>query len=187
VRLTRIYPGTQAAAAGLRVGDVVVALDGAPVTARRAEDADVFARQIRQYKAGTPAVFAVWRDGQKMDLPVTLEVQPTPPSEMPWWEDVQLEYAVHDLAFDDRMRLQLDPAVTGVLVESAVQAGWANLAGLRGDDVIVQAGGKPVGNVAELRTARDEAVRQAREWWVLLVQRRGQTLFVEINLKSAKS
>jgi S1-C subfamily serine protease len=169
------------------VGDVVVALDGVPVTARRAEDSDVFARQIRQYKAGTPAVFTLWRDGQKMDLPVTLEVQPTPPGEMPWWEDLQLEYAVRDLAFDDRMRLQLAPEITGVLVESAVQAGWASLAGLRGDDLILQAGGKPVGNVTELRAARDEAVRQAGEWWVLLVQRRGETLFVEINLKPAKS
>ena len=67
-RLTRIYPGTQAESAGLRVGDVVLALDGAPVTARRPEDTDLLARQIRQYKPGTPAVFTLWRDGQKLAL-----------------------------------------------------------------------------------------------------------------------
>ncbi len=186
-RLTRIYPGTQAAAAGLRVGDVILALDGIPVTARRPEDAEVLARQIRQYKAGTPAAVTLWREGQKLDVPVTLEVQPIPANEMPWWEDVQLEFAVRDVAFDDRVRLQLAPEASGVLVESAVLSGWANLAGLRGDDLVLEADGKPVAVVAELRHAREEAVRQNHEWWVLLVQRRGQNLFVEINLKPAKS
>jgi S1-C subfamily serine protease len=186
VRLTRIYPKTQAEAAGLRVGDVILALDGIEVTERRAEDADMLARQIRQYRSGTQAVVTLWRDGKKLDVPVIFEVQPTPPTEMPWWEDAHLEFAVRDMSFDDRVRLQLAPNAGGVLVESAVQAGWANLAGLRGDDLVLQADGKTVANVAELRQAREEAVRQKHEWWVLLVQRRGQTLFVEINLKPAK-
>src|SRR5260221_7194748 len=55
-RITRIYPGTQAEAASLKVGDVILALDGTPVSARRPEDSDVLARQIRQYKSGTAAV-----------------------------------------------------------------------------------------------------------------------------------
>ncbi len=185
-RLTRIYPGTQAEAAGLRVGDVILALDGIPVTARRPEDADVLARQIRQYKAGTQSSVTLWRDGQKLDLPVTFEVQPTPAAEMPWWEDVQLEFTVRDVAFDDIVRLQLTTH-RGVLVENAVLAGWANLAGLRGDDLVLQADGKPVAAVAELRQSRQEAVRQRHEWWVLLVERLGQTHFIEINLKPAKS
>lgn len=184
-RLTRIYPKTQAEAAGLQVGDVILALDGMEVTERRPEDGDMLARQIRQYRAGTRAVVTLWRDGKKQDLPVTFEVQPTPPSEMPWWEDAQLEFAVHDLSFDDRVRLQLAPETVGVLVESAVQAGWANLAGLRADDLVLQADGKPVASADELRQARTDAVQQRHEWWVLEVLRRGQTLFVEINLKPA--
>jgi serine protease Do len=186
VRLTRIYPGTQAETAGLKVGDVVLTLDGQPVTAKRSEDSEVFARQIRQYRAGTSAVFGLWREGQKLDLPVTLEVQPVPPAEMAWWEDTELEFAVRDLAFDDRVRLQFDPEVTGVLVESTVPAGWASLAGLRGDDLIQKAGDEKVATVAELKRARQDAVKAGRKWWVLLVQRRGQTMFVEIQLKSAK-
>jgi serine protease Do len=186
-RLTRIYPKTQAEAAGLRVGDVILALDGIEVTARRPEDTDMLARQIRQYKAGTQAVVTLWRDGKKLDVPVVFEVQPTPANEQPWWEDVHLEFAVRDVAFDDRVRLQLAPDVSGVLVENAVQAGWANLAGLHGDDLIQQADGQPVTTVDGLRQAREKAVHLNHEWWVLLVQRRGETLFVEINLKPAKS
>ncbi len=183
-RLTQIFAGTTAETAGLRVGDVILALDGAPVTARRAEDADVLARQIRQYRAGTTAVVSLWRDGQKLDLPVLLPEQPTPAAEMPFWDDLDLEYAVRDVAFDDRVRLQLPTGAQGVLVESVVPSGWAALAGLRGDDMIVQAGGTPVTSVTELKAARESARLSTREWWVLLVQRRGQTLFVELKLQS---
>jgi serine protease Do len=182
-RLTRVYPGTQAEKAGLRVGDVVLALDGVDVPARRPEDTDVLARQIRQYRADTTAVFTLWRDGRKEDVKVLLEQQPTPPAEMPWWEDPELEFSVHEIAFDDRVRLQLAPDEQGVLVESAVPAGWAALGDLRSDDVIVSAGGRRVANLADLKAARAEAVGARKEWWVLLVSRRGQTLFVEINLK----
>lgn len=185
-RLTRIYPGTKAEEAGLHVGDVILALDGVPVSARRQEDTDVLARQIRQYRVGTVAAISLWREGQKLDLNVSLEQQPIPPAEMPWWEDVDLEFSAHDIAFDDRIRLQLPNEFQGVLVESAVPAGWAALAGLRSDDVVESAGGIRVANVAELKTARDQATRSGLKWWVLLVKRHGQNLFVEISLKPAK-
>jgi serine protease Do len=186
-RITRVHPGSQAEAAGLLIGDVILELDGNPVTARRPEDSDVLARQIRQYKAGTQAIFTLWRQGNKIKVPVSLEAQPTPAAELPWWEDLQLEFSVRDVAFDDRVRLQLSARDNGVLVESAAPAGWASLAGLRNDDLILTAGGTPVTTVAELRRAREDAVRAQREWWVLLVRRRGQTAFIEIKLTPAKT
>lgn len=186
-RLTRIYPGTEAEKAGLRVGDVVLAIDGLDVPARRQEDTDVLARMIRQYRKGTTAEFSIWREGQKQTVPVKLEEQPTPPAEMPWWEDRDLEFAVHDIAFEDRVRLQLPADAKGVLVESAAPAGWAALAGLRSDDLIERAGGTPVASVDELKRAREAVVAGDRAWWVLLVWRSGQTHFVEINLKPAKT
>jgi S1-C subfamily serine protease len=105
---------------------------------------------------------------------------------MAWGEDTRLEFAVRDLAFDDRVRLQLAPDETGVLVETSTLAGWAYLAGLRTDDLVQRAGDTPVTSVAELRRARDEAVKSGREWWVLLARRSGESFFVEINLKPAK-
>ena len=102
-------------------------------------------------------------------------------------ELARLEFATRDVAFDDRVRLQLAPTSKGVLVESVVPSGWAALSGLRGDDLILQVDGKPVATVAELKAAREAAAGSGREWWVLLVERRGQTLFVELKLKpSAK-
>jgi S1-C subfamily serine protease len=170
----------------LKVGDVIVALDGKEVPARRPEDTDVLARQIRQYRNNANAVFTLYRDGQKMDVPVTLEQQPVPAAELPRWQDLQLEFTARDIAFDDRVRLQLPVSAQGVIVESAVPAGWAALGGLRSDDLIEKAGDALVTNPTQLKQLRDEAVASGKAWWVLLVRRRGQTLFVEINLKAAK-
>jgi serine protease Do len=186
-RLTRIFKGSDAEAAGLRVGDIVLAVDGDPVTARRVEDGEVFERQIRRYRPGSKVVFSVWRDGVVSDRPVTLEIEPVPAAEMPRWEDYGLEFAARDLAFSDRARLQLGPDTQGVLVENAVMAGWASLGGLHTDDVVLKAGGIPVASVAELHRAREAAVHSGASWWVLLVQRGDETLFVEINLKALKS
>lgn len=185
-RITRVYPGTKAESAGLQVGDVILAIDGTIVPARRPEDTDVLARQIRQYRAGVTAAFSLWREGAAKELPVVLEEQPIPTAEMPWWEDLQLEFSARDLAFDDRVKLQLAPEAQGVLVESAIPAGWAALAGLRADDLIVRAGSREVAGLGDLKQAREEATASGRDWWVLLVRRRGQTLFVEINLKPAQ-
>jgi len=186
-RLTRVYPGTQAESGGLKVGDVLLALDGTLVAARRPEDTDVLARQVRQYRAGTAVKVALWREGATRELTVVLEEQPIPAAEMAWWEDVQLEFSARELAFDDRVRLQLSIAQTGALVESAIPAGWAALAGLRADDLIEAADGRPVTSLAELRASRAAAVEAKREWWVLRARRRGQTLLVEISLKPTLS
>jgi serine protease Do len=186
-RLTRIYPGTDADNAGLKVGDVLLDLDGITITERRAEDRQALERLVRQYKVGTTATVHLWRDGKTIDVQVTFQVQPTPAAEMPLWDDEKLEFEVRNLSFDDRTRLQLAPSETGVLVSTTTQAGWAELADLHGDDLILTAGGIPVTNVEELRHARAEAVKAGKRWWVLKVERRGQTLFIEINLSHLKS
>jgi serine protease Do len=185
-RVTRVYGGTDADRAGLKVGDVLLTMDGVAIAERRAEDDQVLARQIRQYKVGSTATFHVWREGAAIDVPVTFEVQPKPAAEMPLWEDEKLEFEVRDLAFDDRTRLQLGPEAAGVLVSDTTPAGWAELAGLRGDDLVIAADGAPINQVDELHLSRDKAAKAGARWWVLQVERRGQTLFVEINLNPLK-
>lgn len=186
-RLTRIYPGTEAEKAGLQIGDVILAMDGMLVPARRPEDTDLLAQQIRQYRPGTVADFSIWRAGAKLDVKVTLELQPVPPAEMERWDDEELEFTAREIAFDDRVRLQLPSDLKGALIQSAVVAGWASLAGLRADDIVQQADEARITSLDELRQSRQRAVAAGKEWWVLLVRRRGQTLFIEINLEPIRS
>lgn len=185
-RVTRVHPGTKAEAAGLKVGDVILAVDGQSVDERRQEDADVLARMIRQYRSGTEAKFSIWREtgeNKKTELTVVLEAQPTPVAEMPEWEDIKLEYTARDVAFDDRVRLQLPANLSGVLVSGVVSAGWSYLAGLRSDDLILEVDGTKVATVAELQRARNAVVAAGKTHLVMLISRRGETGLIEISLK----
>src|SRR5690606_26009938 len=49
VRITRVLGGS-AQAAGLRVGDILTAVDGNPIEASQPGDTELFATLIRQYK-----------------------------------------------------------------------------------------------------------------------------------------
>ena len=140
-----------------------------------------------QSRVGTEAKFSLWREtaenNKRLELAIVLEAQPTPSAEMPEWEDIKLEYEVRDVAFDDRVRLQLPGNLSGVLVSSVVSAGWSYLAGLRSDDLIMEIDGTKVATVAELQRARNAVVSSGKGHLVMLVYRRGETGFIEINLK----
>ena len=62
-----VVPGSASATAGLRAGDVIVALDGGPI--RTVED--LFAA-LRHHKPGDHVTITVVRGGRKLDLHVTL-------------------------------------------------------------------------------------------------------------------
>jgi serine protease Do len=187
VRITAVHPGTRAEQAGLAVGDVVLAIDGAVVTSRRSEDADTFARQVRQYRSGREVPLRVWRAGTTIEVPIVLEQQPVPGGELPAFVDARLELTVRELAFEDRNRLRLGLEQPGILVENVERAGWAALAGLRGDDVLLEAGGEPVRDVAHFESLRNSVLEGDGDWWILQLLRAGQTLYVQINLQAARS
>jgi S1-C subfamily serine protease len=62
-----VFPGSPAEAAGLQSGDVIVALDGTPITA----DSDL-SMLILPYGAGDTITLSVLRDGETIDIDVTL-------------------------------------------------------------------------------------------------------------------
>jgi S1-C subfamily serine protease len=79
--------------------------------------------------------------------------------------------------------MQLSPGLKAALISSVVPAGWAALAGLRTNDLVLAADGHPISSVADLKASREAAFRSKQQWWVLEVQRARESLFVEINLK----
>jgi S1-C subfamily serine protease len=66
-----VEPGSPAAAAGLRPGDVIVAVEGKPL-----ESAEQLLGEIRARRPGQPLRLRVLRDGQERDVTVTLGEQP---------------------------------------------------------------------------------------------------------------
>ena len=69
--VTAVEPGSAAEKAGLKVNDVITAVDGDPVTARRP-----LAVRLYGWKAGDEIALTVLRDGQSLELKATLEDAP---------------------------------------------------------------------------------------------------------------
>jgi serine protease Do len=176
VRVTRLLDG----ATPLKVGDVVLAVDGEAVRATAQNDEDLFATMIRRFRVGSSPSLTVVRDGKEMPLAVTLGPSPSQPREMKRYDDVMFEFRVRDVAEEDRVDPTL-ASTSGVLVESVAARGWAALGRLNGGDLILSLDGKPVKDIDDFE-ARMIDIHARKPASVVFELRRGiRTLFVEIQ------
>jgi serine protease Do len=180
VRVTRVLGGS-AAAAGLQVGDLILAVDGDPVTASQPSESDVFDTMIRQRKIGAAVTLTTVRDREERAVTVQLESSPRLPREMKKYEDLNFEFRARDVAESDRVELVVPVDEKGVLVEAVREGGWAALAHLADGDVILAVDGEVVADVAALQK-KMEAIAVTRPASVVLHVRRGlRTFFVEMQ------
>jgi putative serine protease PepD len=70
--ITSVGDGTPAAKAGLKVGDVIVAVNG-----ERVESADALVGHIREKSTGDQVTLTVLRDGKSLQVSATLAAKPT--------------------------------------------------------------------------------------------------------------
>jgi serine protease Do len=180
VRVTRVFGGS-AEAAGLKVGDVITALEGNALEASQPSDADLFATLIRQYKIGSTAALTVVRDGKTLTVPVKLDTSPRLPREMKKYEDTNFEFRVRDIAAADRVSARLPADQTGVLVDAVREGGWAALGHLADGDMLLTVDGEPVPDVEAVQK-KMARIAEAKPRTVVLRVRRGiRTFFVELE------
>lgn len=179
--LTRVYPGSTAEKAGLRVGDFIIAVDGEKLTATGSEHQDELSALIRQYDVGRTVELTVLRDGAPLKIPIELVRSPRLPREMKSWRDQNFEFTVRDISFFDRAEEQWNESQTGALVTDVKRGGWAELGSLQVEDLILEADGRPVADVEALRRAM-ERVAAARQSPVILKVLRGiHTRYLELE------
>ena len=147
VRVTQVYSNSTAEKAGLKVGDIILSLDGTPIPAAQPEDLDVFPAMVRQYRIGTTADLGVVRGGAEMTIPVELVTSPQLVREMQKYRNDDLELTVRDISFFDRVSKQWPETQTGVILDSVTGGGWASLGGLSVGSLVVGVDGKPVADV----------------------------------------
>jgi serine protease Do len=71
VRITRIFPSTAAAKAGLLEGDIVLSISGTAVS-----DMEQFIEQMLRYRPGDAITLRVRRDDEELELKATLQQRP---------------------------------------------------------------------------------------------------------------
>jgi serine protease Do len=108
VRITQVYPGGAAEKAGLRVGDLLLKLDGEPIQASQPEDMEIFPAMVRQYPVGARVKLEGSRDGKPLALEVELPASPRSIRELEEYNDRRFDFSARDLTFQDRVQRALD-------------------------------------------------------------------------------
>jgi Do/DeqQ family serine protease len=73
VVVREVVPGSPAAKAGLRAGDIITAMNGTPI-----DDSNSLRIHVASSQPGTQATLTVWRDGREEQVRVTLAELPPP-------------------------------------------------------------------------------------------------------------
>ena len=165
--VVRVYPGSPAARAGLRRGDVIVAVDG-----RQVLDPRAFHYRFTTGALGSKARIRVVRDGRARTLTVLRERAPGAGR-----RDARDLFGAHPLsgarvanlspALAEELGLDL---VSGVVVLAVRRGSPAARLGLRPKDLIISVGGERVETVRHL----EALLRYPRRVWQLGIRRRGQ-------------
>ncbi len=176
--VARVLPDSPAAAAGIEVGDVIVAYRGREVSSSAALPPMVGATQV-----GSEAEVKVMREGKPITLKITI-------SELPEEDEVQvsqrndpnvsierLNLVVMNLTQEQLAELE---GKNGVIVES-VQTGAASRAGIRRGDLLMRFDNVDIRDAAHLKElANGLTVGKSVP---VLVQRRGSPIFLALKVE----
>lgn len=180
-RVTDVFRGTKAADAGLKRGDVITAVDGIDLAAYREQDRHELRRLIEEFPIGDTVDITIIRGGEQQDIPVELEGTPDDAAEMERTEQEQLEFTVREIAFIDGIKQRWPEGAEGVIVTDVTNGGWAHVAGLRIDDLIVSIQDQTTESVEAFEGAMRDIMEARPEVIRLFVHRGHRTHFVFIE------
>ncbi|OLB93746.1 MAG: hypothetical protein AUH30_19410 [Candidatus Rokubacteria bacterium 13_1_40CM_68_15] len=177
VLVADVSPDGPAAAAGIRRGDVITAVDGKPV-----DDVGHFRNLVADTPPGTRVRLTVKRDGREEPIEVAVgelpDRTPTAAAAGARGRPDAAGLSVADVTPELVRRLGLPSGIHGVVVTEVSPTGRAAEAGLRAGDVIQEVNRRPVRSAQDFTRALTEA---ADRDLVLLVNRAGTTAYVVID------
>jgi len=165
-----VYAGGPAAKAGLKVGDVILGLDGVET-----EDADGFGYRFSTKPLGTTTQLNIQRDGVRSAIDLALVAAPETPAR-------ETKVISGDSPFAGATVMNLSPAVAeelgvsptneGVVVAAVASDSTAERVGFKRGDLVLQVNNAKVASTAVLAriAAGDPGV------WRLMIGRDGQVL-----------
>ena len=168
--VAQVMPGSAAAKAGLKAGDAITQLDGAPVRVA----GDVSSR-VGLARPGDKLSLAIWRDKAGQDLTVALgKAEPeTATASAETGPGASLGLLVRPMAPGEMAQAGVDH---GLRIERV--GGPAQWSGVEAGDVLLALNGQPVNDIEQVREALSKHPSQV----ALLVSRDGQQIFVPIKL-----
>ena len=185
--VSEILEGSPAEKAGMKERDVIVAVNGKTLP-RFKPDRGVTTfidREMDRHAPGDAMLFTVLRDGQRVELTVTLAEAPKLAREAARRYFERLGLTVREFVFSDAVVRRAKAAeASGVIAHFVKPNGPGGTAGLQADDWIKEIDGTEVKTFLEA-AARLAAIESdaSRSEFVLLVSRGGETSVLRVKLK----
>ncbi|MBO1039499.1 DegQ family serine endoprotease [Brucella pituitosa] len=168
VLVTAVIKGGPAEEAGLKVGDVVMSVQGV-----RADNVDVLGYRLSTAGIGNTVTLDIVRNGEESKLPVKLAKEPEakPQQKQTIKGDNPFEGAVvEELTPSMASKMRLRDGARGVIVTDVIVNSQAARLGLRQRDIIRGINGNPIRTIGDLTTALSNGRGLA---WRLEVERNG--------------
>jgi serine protease Do len=173
-------PDSPAAKAGIKAGDIILAVNGTSI-----KDARALAQQIARAAPGSSAKLSVLRDGKTDTVDVTLATMPEQQQEARAQPPQQQE----EPSAQQHLGMSLAPAQDvegsgrqGVVVLGVDPNGPAAQNGMQTGDVILDVSGKTVQTPSEVREAIDQTRTQGRHSVLMRVKSHRGTKFLALPI-----
>ena len=185
VLVAEINDDSPAAKAGLKAGDVIVAVGD-----ERIETLRELPRVIADIKPGARQPLTIWRDGKSRALTVEIGRQPTSDQVAGAVDAVspveaEIGLAMKSLDAETAKQLGLKEGTSGVVVVAVKPGSPAAEKGLQSGDVLTQAGGKAVSSPADVNEQFAAAKRAGKTSVLALIKRSSGQRFIALPVGAA--
>jgi len=180
VLVNQVSRGGAAERAGLKSGDVILAMNGTPIN-----DVNTMRNRVAAAGPGAQVTLQILRDGKPLDMHATLdEFKPeanrsgrAPGGGAP--APGQLGLSVEPLTPDLAERLGLPRTAQGLVADRVAPGSAASEAGIQEGDVIQEVNRQPVRSAEELRAALQKSGDRPA---LVRVNRQGRTIFLPVRV-----
>jgi serine protease Do len=177
--ISQVYEGSPAEKASLKVGDIILSIDGTKI-----KDSQEVVHEVLKKKVGQKIELEILREGKTFKVQIALAKMPAEPKEkkpsqreMKEWFGLKVGPITPDIA------RQLGLTKTeGVVITGVEQGSAAQEAGLREGDVILEVNRQKIRNENEYRAAMEKG--KPDKGALLLVGRGTSTFFVSLVEKA---